>query len=317
MDNNADNGGKELNIEEIRKISYSLGRFSRLFISGGEPFLRDDIAEICEIFYLQNKIRSIHLPTNGFYTDRIYNYAYNILQKCPEVRLTVGISLDGLEETHERIKGIKGSFEKAVETTKRLSALKEEFDNLNIYIITVVNNMNLKEITRLSEFVKNNLPVDGHGPSPMRGTSYDKALSPPAPEEWDELSKELIKYHSYWNKKRAASGFKAFLATNRTRYLHKTYTAVLKGKKLPFKCLAGTIIGVLEPDGDVKLCELTDAVGNVRSANYDFRTILLSGRAREMKKKIKDCACTHTCFLGPSINMNLLCMSRAYLSGRL
>lgn len=317
MDNSTGNTDKELSTDEIKKISFSIGKLDNLLISGGEPFLRDDLAEICEIFYLQNKISRIHLPTNGFHTDKIYNYTYKILRKCPKINLTISLPLDGLQKTHDNIKKVKGSFEKVVESTKRLSALKKEFDNLYIYIITVVNNANLNEIIRLSEFVKNYLPVDGHGPSPVRGTSYDKTLSPPSHKEWSELAKKLMKYHSYWNKKRADTRLKAFLATNSVRYLYNLYAHVLKGKKLPFRCQAGNTIGVLEPNGDIKLCELTDVIGNVRSANYDFKPIWFSDRANDMRKKIKDCACTHACFLHSSIKMDPLSLVKSYLRGRL
>lgn len=313
MDNSAAVG--ELSISEISKISFSMGRFDRLLISGGEPFLRGDLPEICEIFYLQNKISSIHLPTNGFYTEKISDSVYKILRKCPKSGLAISLSLDGLRETHDKIKGVRGSFEKTMETAKALSILKKEFANLNIYIITVVNKVNLNEILDLAEFVKNNLTVDGHGPSPIRGTPYDKTLSPPSYEEWGKLSKKLMQYHSYWNKKRAGNRLKAFFADNKTRYLYKIYTRVLKGEKLPFRCQAGNAVGVLEPNGDVKLCELTQGIGNVHSANFDFKAIWLSDKANEMRKKIKACACTHACFLAPSIEMNPFSLISSYFLG--
>lgn len=317
MDNSTVDDGKELNIDEIRKISLSIGKFDQLLISGGEPFLRDDLAEICEIFYLQNKINRIHLPTNGFYTEKIYDVTHKILCKCPKIHLTVGLPLDGLQETHDKIKGVKGSFEKVIETTKRLSTLKKEFDNLSTYIITVVNKTNLNEVIELAEFVKNNLPVNGHGPSPMRGSPYEKTLLPPSYEEWNVLSKKLMEYHNYWNKKSTGNSYKNFIAGNAVRYLYKMYTRVLKGERLPFKCQAGKVVGVLESNGDVKLCELTDVMENVRSVNYDFRKVWLSDKVNDMRKRIKNCTCTHACFLSPSIKMNPLALINSYLFGRL
>ena len=168
----------DLSLDEIRKISNSIGKFNDLLISGGEPFLRDDLTDICEFFYLQNKIKSLHLPTNGFYTDKVYSDTRRILEKCPGLDLTLSLPLDGLKETHDLIKGVDGSFEKVEETIKRLSTLKKNHPNLTIYIITVVNKLNLYEIVDLSEYIIKNLPVDDHGPSPMRGEPYDKNLSP-------------------------------------------------------------------------------------------------------------------------------------------
>ncbi|MDO8140624.1 MAG: radical SAM protein [Candidatus Brocadiales bacterium] len=308
---------KELDIDEIGKTSSSIGKFDQLLISGGEPFLRDDLAEICEIFYLQNRINRIHLPTNGFYTEKIYSSTLKILDRCPKIHLSIGLPLDGLQETHDKIKGVKGSFEKIIETTKRLSTLKKEFDNLSTYIITVVNKTNLNEIIELAEFVKNNLPVNGHGPSPMRGSPYEKTVLSPSYEEWNVLSKELMEYYNYWNKKSTSNSYKSFIADNAVRYLYKMYTRVLKGERLPFKCQAGKVVGVLESNGDVKLCELTGVIGNVRSVNYDFRKIWFSDKGNDMRKRIKDCTCTHACFLYPSIKMNPFALINSYLFGRL
>lgn len=317
LDQGVTNTGKEMSIDEIRKVSFSLGKFDKLLISGGEPFLRDEIAEICEIFYLQNKINSIHLPTNGFYVEKISNNTRSILKKCPKIDLTIGLPLDGLKETHDKIKGVKGSYEKVLETAKSLANLKREFNNLSTYIITVVNNVNLSEIITLSEFIKTKLPVDGHGPSPMHGEPYDTNLLPPSYKEWRELSKKLIKYRTYWNRKRANTTLKAFRFANMALYLDDIYTLILKGEKMPFKCQAGNIIGVLEPNGDVKLCELTDVIGNVRSVEYDFKKIWFSNRAEDTREMIKDCTCTHACFLLPSIKKNLLSLVKSCFLGRL
>lgn len=87
---------------------------------------------------------------------------------------------------------------------------------------------------------------------------------------------------------------------------------MLKGEGLPFKCQAGNSIAVLEPDGGVKLCELTETVGNVRDADYDFRKVLFSNKAGQVRTKIKDCACTHACFLETSIKMNPLTLFKSY-----
>lgn len=315
MDNDTVSAEKELTIDEIRTISSSLGKFHNLLISGGEPFLRSDLSDICEVFYHQNKISNIHLPTNGFFTKKIYENTRKILRQCPKINLTIGLPLDGLQETHDKIKGIKGSFEKVTETAKKLSALKKEFGNLTIYIITTVNKTNLNEIIMVSEFVKNNLPVDNHGPSPMRGSPNDKTLLPPSYEEWIELSGKLAGYQKYWNVKNSDGKLKAFLTTNKVRYLDKMFARVLKGRKLPFRCQAGNIIGVMEPNGDVKLCELTEAIGNVRSVNYDFRRVWFSDKANEVRKKIKNCTCAHACFLTPSIKMNPISLVKSYFPG--
>ena len=107
MNNKTDCADKELTLEEIRKASSYIGILNKLLLSGGEPFLRDDLPEICRIFYLQNKVRNIHLPTNGFYPEKILSGTNRILEECPELKLTIGLPLDGLKETHDCLKELR------------------------------------------------------------------------------------------------------------------------------------------------------------------------------------------------------------------
>ena len=304
MDNSNLKAVKGLSLEEIKKISSSMGNISKLLITGGEPFLRDDISEICEIFYKQNKIRHIHMPTNAFQTKKNYEGTEAILQKCPKLNLTIGISIDGLEETHERIRGIKTSFKKCVETAHNLSELRKKYNNLRLNVITVVNHININEIIPLAKFIRKELPVDSHGPVPLRGDPYDKDLRPPTAEQWEKLSKELMLFQEKWNSDRKENRLKKFIRTNRERYMYKTYTTVLNGGNLPSQCQAGEIIGVLEANGDVRVCELKEPIGNVKFFNYDFKKVWFSKQAEEMRKTVKGCKCIHPCFISSSNKVN-------------
>ena len=77
-----------------------------------------------------------------------------LLSTCPGIKLTLSLPLDGFRETHDRIKGMDGSFDNVIETVTALSYLKNEFDNLTLYIITTVNNLNLHETVKLAEFAQ-------------------------------------------------------------------------------------------------------------------------------------------------------------------
>ena len=63
------NSGDDLSLGEIRKISLGIGNFTNLLFSGGEPFLREDLPEIVDIFISQNQVKNISIPTNGINTN--------------------------------------------------------------------------------------------------------------------------------------------------------------------------------------------------------------------------------------------------------
>ena len=61
----------DLTVDELFALSRSLGRIENLNLSGGEPFLRKEFAEICRQFIRHNKVRQIYVPTNAYFTDRM------------------------------------------------------------------------------------------------------------------------------------------------------------------------------------------------------------------------------------------------------
>ncbi|MCG2717615.1 MAG: radical SAM protein, partial [Nanoarchaeota archaeon] len=67
---NLNKNKNELSFEEIEKLSLSLKKVSNLSISGGEPFLREDLPKICELFCKNNGLKKLHIPTNGLMTER-------------------------------------------------------------------------------------------------------------------------------------------------------------------------------------------------------------------------------------------------------
>lgn len=64
----------DLTFDEIKKISETAGQFNRLWISGGEPTLREDLPEILELFYKNNHIKDVNIPTNGLKPARIVEW---------------------------------------------------------------------------------------------------------------------------------------------------------------------------------------------------------------------------------------------------
>lgn len=296
------NGRHEMDLAEIERISSSLGKLSRLYLSGGEPTLRKDLAEICHIFYINNGVRKFILPSNGIVPERTVERIEQVLSFCDDIELVTVLSLDGLEKTHDGMKGKNGSFRSIMETVSGLNKFKKRYNGLRTYIATVVSTQNYPEIKDLSNFIWEELDVDDHGPSPIRGTPKDADLFPPSGDDWRELANCLRpRAIQYWEKSKFSNQVKKE-ALYRLDDLNRAYEFILKTEKMPFLCAAGEEIGVLEADGRVRLCELTKAVGNVRLNDYNFSRIWDSPLSEEVRKQKQNCACTHACFLNPKLN---------------
>lgn len=64
------NSRDDLTLQELVDLSESLGRIENLNLSGGEPFIRKDLAAVCRQFIQRNRVRQIYIPTNGYFTDK-------------------------------------------------------------------------------------------------------------------------------------------------------------------------------------------------------------------------------------------------------
>ena len=89
---------KDLKIEEYKKISKSINNLFWLDVGGGEPFLRKDLAQIINLF----KKQIVSIPTNGWLIKNITNQIDLIEKKNTEI--VINLSLDGLENTHNKIR---------------------------------------------------------------------------------------------------------------------------------------------------------------------------------------------------------------------
>jgi MoaA/NifB/PqqE/SkfB family radical SAM enzyme len=270
-------GINEFTLDELKKVSLSLGNFDHLLLTGGEPLLREDLINICSLFVKQNNVKRIHLPTNGLLPDKASQIVPAITEKCPNTELYVLLTLQGLEETHDEITGTKGSFQSVLETVQKLSQVKNR--KFFIYMNTVVSSRNYQEVGKVGDFIKKNLAIDNHSFCIIRGTPKDKDFSPPTAGQWRELTKDKSGWESYKN---------------------HIFAEILEKRKLPFSCQAGKEIGVIEPNLDVRLCELMPVIGNLRDVNYDFEKVWFNDKAKQ-QRKTRNCACTHECFIVPSI----------------
>lgn len=102
---------QELTLETIRKLP----RMYFTNITGGEPFIREDLPEIVRELY--KKSDRIVISTNGYFTDRILA----LCREFPEIGIR--ISIEGMEDTNNAIRGLPDGFRRGVETLKQLKAM--------------------------------------------------------------------------------------------------------------------------------------------------------------------------------------------------
>lgn len=297
---------EELSLDEISKVSQSMGHFHFLSLSGGEPFLRKDLPEICEVFYTQNRVRDISIPTNSMQPEKILDITKKILTRCPKANISLNVSLDGIEDTHDKTRGIKGAFQKAVQNIKNLAEIRHSHHNLMINISTVISNINIEEAEKLISFLKNNVRVDNHSFEVLRGNPKDANFKPLTALQFKKFERLMItNNYSYFKRK---GSLKAWYLKKRLNYFFEQQRRALNNTKWEIPCLAGRVMAVIEPNGDVKPCELLTSIGNLKDFNYNFKQLWRSKKAKRARRWIKKtrCSCTHCVALNASISHNPL-----------
>jgi len=285
------NGSRdELSLEEIEKISNFIPPFYKLLISGGEPFLRNDIDQICRIFYLNNKVRQITLPTNGIATDKIYAKIGDILKLCPLANIQVQISIDGPKQIHDKVRNTQGAFDKMMQTHSLLKEFENLYKNFEINFCFTFSSLNEDYVQEAYNYLKN------HG-----NNSLNLILARSPVRDNNILDFDFEKYNKCNNTiisdvlSKTSSSSERIFAVRRKRQL-KIIENVVKDKKFIFKCSAGILTAVIDEIGTVYPCESSGiAFGSLRKENYDFSKLWHNEIARSFRKNVmsKGCRCTH------------------------
>src|SRR4029078_4313691 len=76
------NSRDDLTTPQIERIAETAPPFRKLWLSGGEPFLREDLADIVAMFVRRNGVRNVNLPTNGLLPDKIFPCMDRMRELC-------------------------------------------------------------------------------------------------------------------------------------------------------------------------------------------------------------------------------------------
>lgn len=278
----------EMTFDEIEKFTKTIGNVPNLVLGGGEPFLRDDLVEICQVFFKNNQTNKISIPTNCLLADRIVDSAKKILESCP-IKLKITLSLDGTEEVHDYIRGVKGTFDGVLETYKKLNQLSKKYPQLQISVNTTISDKNEDNISQIVDFVDENFAVKFHTLELIRGCYNQKNIQIPSLDKYQQLIKQVLKSRTINNNKY----YKAIYS-----YYHKIALGILRERKQLIPCRISSFLPVVDAMGNVYHCELLPTIGNLRDYDYDFLKIWQSNKAKQQRKDISDkkCHCTHFCY---------------------
>lgn len=295
----------DFTLEEYEKTFASLGRAPYWFtFSGGEPTLRNDLPQIVESAYRNCRPGIINIPTNGIQDKIIPTRIERVLQAAPGSEVIVNLSLDGVGERHDIIRGVRGNFERAMRTYAGLKALKTRFKNFTLGVHTVISNFNVDEFETIYAFVRDELQPDSFiseiAEERVELDTVGMGITPPV-----ERYQPVIERLQEGMRRAEFRGVSRITQAFRDRYYDLVKRTLVERRQV-IPCLAGVASAQIAPNGDVWTCCIrAESVGNLREHNYNFHAVWTSARADQLRRSIKAGECY--CPLANAAYTNMLC----------
>lgn len=285
----------DLTLEEVQRVANIYQDLIWLDIGGGEPFIREDLDQIISKF----KAREISIPTNGWFTEKIFNCLQRMNESIDMTRLVLTISIDGLPETHDEIRRKQGSFEKL---SKTYFLVRKHFPNLRVKINTVLNQRNLSGIIPLMTMIKEKFNPCFHSILFMRGNTINPEYRLPPINEIRALEDEIFRIQQGYLYGR--DGLLSDVQRHYQSIKREIAEQIIEQKTQVIPCLGGQAHHVVYANGDVATCELLPPVGSLRKTTLE--KILTSPEWDEAVRRIqaKECHCTHDCNMIENILFN-------------
>ncbi len=266
---------EEISVETIKKLPEMY--FTN--ITGGEPFIRTDLKDIVRELY--KKSDRIVISTNGFFTDRIVD----LCKEFPNIGIR--ISIEGLEETNNKIRGLDDGFNRGYTTLQKLV----EMGMKDVGFGMTVQDANAKDLVPLYE-LSNKMNMEFATASLHNSFYFVEAKNiindrPAVAGEFENLVNELLKSNQ------PKKWFRAYFNHGLINYIY--------GQKRLLPCDMAFDTFFIDPYGDVMPCNGTkekEVMGNLNEQNWD--ELWNSEQAEKVREKVR--CCDRQCWMIGSVS---------------
>ena len=280
--------------KEYLKLPTSLKTIN---VTGGEPFLRMDLVDVVRNIDARAPSSRIIFSTNGYRTDLIVA----ALSRVREFhrRIGVGVSIDGMMNTHDRIRGVQGIFESAVSTIK---SLKENgFKDLRIGMTLTRDNVTeANQVYQMSKDLGVEFTTTFAHNSEIyfqKSNNVGPELTGPTLSSLSEITDSLLRSSS------PKDWFRGY-------HLKGIMDPRLRSE-FASRCEAGSRYFFMAPNGDVFPCMVMNMrIGNISTVNK-WEDLFSGARDLEVSEAVR--ACKEDCWM--VCNTRSLIISHPFKAG--
>jgi len=246
--------------------------------------------ELAQLAYKHCSPGIINIPTNSILPN-IPERVEQIAKSCPKSQLIINLSLDGVGDKHDYIRGIKGNFAKFEERLGQLLLLRKSLKNLTVGIHSVVSVFSVGHLDELIAYADQSGADQFITEIAEPRVELDTVGLPitPSPDDYSKAIDRLIAYVQ----SKQYKGVAKITESIRVEY-YKLVKRILEEKDQVIDCYAGWVSAQIYADGTVwPCCVRADNLGNLRDHNYDFKEIWFGEKIKEVRRSIaaKECHC--------------------------
>lgn len=267
---------EEVGISVYQKLPF----MSTVNVTGGEPFLREDIDEIISV--LKKKTKRLVLSSNGFFVERILK----LFDKHKDIGIR--ISIEGLPKANDELRGIKDGFDRGIRTLVELHHRGVKDIGFGI-TVSDRNAKDMIELYYLSEMMGIEFATAAvHNAFYFH--KFDNRFEHPeiAIEEFKKLIRELLK------SKKIKNWFRAYFNYGLINYI--------QGYPRLLPCEMGNDSFFIDPHGEILPCNvMEESMGNLREKS--FTEIWNSKEAERIKGLVR--TCKKNCWMIGSVSQQM------------
>ncbi len=293
---------EELSISEIERICARIPSFPWLIITGGEPFVRRDVAEAAVVFHTRCAVSHLTVMTNGMFPDRMSSTLESIFAESDGLSVTLGFSIDAIGEEHDRLRGTRNNYRTMLESIKQAQELRKRQKNLSLKAHTVLSRDNISRFDHITREVSN-LGLDLHTFDFVRRSEGNKGhtlrqLSVDEVRETVPKIKEVTRGYGGYGNLSVHSALLRRVSQSVVLQNYDLYAEFMDQKRQVLRCQAPERNLVLGPYGDLGYCEQRDWIANLREHGYSLGSVLETERAKALRDSIHngECHCFHPCY---------------------
>ncbi len=245
---------------------HSFPSVNRLNITGGEPFLRDDLGDILDV--VRKKAKRVVISSNGFATKKILE----VMKDRRDVG--VRISFDGIGETHDRVRGVAKAHRRALDSLQGLKKLGIK----DLGMAVTISDKNAHDLVPLYRLA---CEYDVELATAILHNAYyfhkeDNVIND-KPRVEAEISNLMRAYLTSFHPK---DWFRAYFTKGIVEHMY--------GGRRELKCTMANDSFFIDPYGDIRPCNVMNyAFGNIREKS--FAEMWNSPEAEEARKRVDRC----------------------------